>query len=171
MRKLFTFLTVMGVAACGAVNDQPLGGPYGGSTDPTDPNSYDPQQDGGTQVLPDSGSPQKDSGVPTKDSSGPPPPVDSGGPTAPTWSQIFTDYLAGSAEGRCAGCHSQGSSASSTYSWLQGRGYISGTSSPLVSSSQSCLSWYGGNMPPSGPNDAKAVADMNAWAAAGALNN
>jgi hypothetical protein len=99
------------------------------------------------------------------DSGGPPP------PTAPTWSTIFTKYLASGTGGRCDSCHSEGSSAKNLYSWLQGRGYISGTSSSLVSSSSSCLSWYGGNMPPSGPSNASAVSDMNAWAAAGALDN
>jgi hypothetical protein len=64
------------------------------------------------------------------------------------------------------------SSASSAYSWLQGRQQIDGTSSPpIVSTSQSCLSWFTGNMPPNGPSDQNAVNDMNAWAAAGGQNN
>jgi hypothetical protein len=63
------------------------------------------------------------------------------------------------------------SSASASYSWLSGQRYISGTSS-LLAASGSCLSWYGGNMPPGGTRtDAQAVSDMNAWAAAGAMNN
>jgi hypothetical protein len=158
---------------CGAVNDDPLGGPYGGQTNPTDPNSgpTDPTSDSGTSPPPqDSGTPPQDSGTPPKDSGGPP--VDSGGPPpAPTWTTIFNDYLAGSAEGRCSACHSEGSSATNLYSWLHSKGYINGTSSKLVSTSSSCLSWYGGSMPPAGPKDAKAVSDMNAWAAAGAANN
>ncbi len=63
------------------------------------------------------------------------------------------------------------STASKAYSYLQGYGYINGTSSSLVQQGSSCLSWYGGNMPPGGGSDAQAVTDMNAWAAAGAQNN
>jgi hypothetical protein len=63
-------------------------------------------------------------------------------------------------------------SAKSAYSYLSSQGYISGTHSALVQNGSSCLSWYGGgNMPPGGGNDAQAVTDMNAWAAAGALDN
>ena len=177
MRNLVAPICVAMLFACGSVDDPPLGGPYGGTTDSTDPNGgqngdnnttsddsgTQPQQDSGTQPTKDSGTTTKDSGTTTKDSGTT--------TTAPTWTAIFNDYLAGSKEGRCSGCHSQGSSASNLYSWLQGKGYISGTSSKLVSNSQSCLSWYGGNMPPSGPSDATAVSDMNAWAAAGAANN
>jgi hypothetical protein len=181
MRNLI--IPILFAMACGGVGDPPLGGPYGGQTDPTDPNGGDNNNnntttdDAGVTQQKDSGTvtQQKDSGTTTQnDSGGPPPPLDSGGPpppTAPTWTELFNNYMSGSAEGRCAGCHSQGSSKSSLYSWLSGKGYISGTSSALVDSSQSCLSWYGGNMPPGGPNDAKAVSDMNAWAAAGAANN
>ena len=64
------------------------------------------------------------------------------------------------------------SSASKGYTWLKGKGYITNASSPLVDSSQSCLSWFGGNMPPSGPSsNAAATTAMKAWAAAGAANN
>lgn len=178
---LVSAVLIAAMAGCGGVDDPPLGGPYGGQTNATDPNggsndNNNPTDDGGVSPTKDSGSTQKDSGgpPPPKDAGGPPPP-DSGGPPppppTPTWSSIFNDYLSGSAEGRCYACHSEGSSAKNLYSWLQGRGYISGASSALVDPSQSCLSWYGGNMPPSGPNDAKAVTDMNAWATAGAANN
>jgi hypothetical protein len=185
MRTLLVPAVLVASMACGGVDDAPLGGPYGGQTDPTDPNggsndsntnnnnNNSGQDSGTTNTQKDSGTTQqKDSGSTTIDSGGPPPPMDSGmTPTAPTWTSIFNNYMAGGKEGRCSSCHSQGSSATNLYSWLQGRGYISGSSSALVDSSQSCLSWYGGNMPPSGPNDAKAVSDMNAWAAAGAANN
>jgi hypothetical protein len=49
-------------------------------------------------------------------------------------------------------------------------GYINGTKSTLAGSG-SCLTWFGGNMPPGGSSDPKAVADFTAWAAAGAPNN
>jgi hypothetical protein len=165
---------------CGSVDTPPLGGAYGGTTNATDPNGGSNGDDGdagtGTndgsvvQQGQDSGSQQKDSGTVTKDSGGPPP-VDSGGSTAPTWSELFTSYLASGTEGRCDSCHSEGSSASSLYTWLKGKGYINGTSSKLTSSSQSILSWYGGSMPPSGPSDATAVSQMDAWVAAGAADN
>jgi hypothetical protein len=58
------------------------------------------------------------------------------------------------------------------YSWMAGKGYISGTSSAIVSTSRSDISWFGGSMPPSGPrSEAQAVTDMKAWVAAGAANN
>ena len=182
MRAFLVPALLVAFVGCGGVDDMPLGGPYGGQTDPTDPNSTNNdnnngQDSGTTNPQKDSGTtPQKDSGgpPPTMDSGGPPPTMDSGGPpppTAPTWSQIYANYFGSGTIGRCNGCHSQGSSAKNLYSWLQGKGYISGTSSPLVDSSQSDLSWYGGNMPPGGGSSSKAVSDMNAWAAAGALDN
>jgi hypothetical protein len=91
--------------------------------------------------------------------------------SAPTWSQIDADYLARGTVGNCPSCHSQMSSATGAYSWLKSQNYINGTSSSLVSAFLSCLSWYGGNMPPGGRSDAAAVTAMNAWAAAGALDN
>jgi hypothetical protein len=90
---------------------------------------------------------------------------------APTWTTIFNDYLKNGTIGGCTRCHPQMSSASGSYSWLSSQGYIRGTGSFLVASG-SCLTWYGGTMPPGGPRtDAQAVSDMNAWAAAGAMNN
>ena len=91
--------------------------------------------------------------------------------SAPTWSQIDADYLARGTVGNCPSCHSQMSSATGAYSWLKSQNYINGTGSSLVSTFLSCLSWYGGNMPPGGRSDATAVTAMNAWAAAGALDN
>lgn len=94
-----------------------------------------------------------------------------------TFSQVYSKYLASGTTGNCASlfCHGGIGSASSCYSWLQSKGQINGTSTPaLTSSRSSVVSWYGGNMPPSGPSAsgaAQAVADMNAWAAAGGQNN
>ncbi len=186
-------LISLALVACGSVDDPPLGGPFGGTTAPTDPNAAngnnpsdpnnpDPNNnnntgtDAGTTQSQDSGTTQsKDSGTTQSKDSGTTQTQDSGTTqtqTAPTWTQIFNSYMASGTKGRCSSCHSQGSSKSSLYTWLQGRGYISGTSSALVDSSQSCLSWYGGNMPTNGPSSySAAVSDMNAWAAAGALNN
>ena len=185
MRKLVMMIALALAAGCGSVDDPPLGGPYGGTTGGTDPNSgQNPDQTGGGGGggggggSTDAGTSNttKDSGsqTTTKDSGSQQTTQDSGSTqtqTAPTWTQVYNSYLAGSTIGRCSGCHSQGSSKGNLYSWLSSKGYISGKSSALVDSNQSCLSWYGGNMPPSGPSSSAAVKDMNAWAAAGALNN
>jgi hypothetical protein len=62
-------------------------------------------------------------------------------------------------------------SATGAYSFLQSRGYVGGAN-PALAANGSCLSWLGGNMPPAGPSsEPQAVSDMNAWAAAGGLNN
>lgn len=189
MRRLvLPVIVVLSFIACGGVDDPPLGGPYGGTTDPTDPNGGDPnnpdpnvdsgqqqQQDSGTQQQKDSGTTQqKDSGTQQQQDSGTQQQQDSGQQqqTGVTWTTVFNNYLAGSTKGRCSSCHSQGSSKSNLYSWLAGKGYINGKSSALVDPNQSCLSWYGGNMPTNGPSSwSQAVSDMNSWAAAGAQNN
>ena len=91
----------------------------------------------------------------------------------PTWSDIYKSYLVTGSPGNCSsvGCHFQMSSAKGAYSYLQSSGYINGANSVLVKSG-SCLSWYGGNMPPGGPrSEPTATSDMNAWAAAGAMDN
>ncbi len=188
------FGSVLLMAGCGD-GGAPSGGQYGGNgayVDPTGGGSSGdggmmPASDGATPPPPppgDSGGPPpppSDSGSPPPppgDSGGPPPPVDAGTdtappppPPAPTWTQIYDNYLKGGTVGNCGLCHGL-SSPSAAYSYLQGRGQISGTSSALVNPSYSDLSWFGGNMPPGGPSsDAKAQSDMQAWAAAGALNN
>src|SRR5580700_7607203 len=95
----------------------------------------------------------------------------SGGGTAPTWTQIYTSYFAPGTPGNCTNCHPGTNSPKCMYSYLQGRGQLGGSSPSLTSPTSSCLSWYGGNMPPLGPQNAQAVSQMNAWAAAGAMNN
>jgi hypothetical protein len=85
---------------------------------------------------------------------------------------VWTNYLKGGTVGNCSHCHGQTSSASAAYSWLKGKGQIGGSKPALTDPAQSCLTWYGGNMPTNGPSQvANAVNDMNAWAAAGAANN
>lgn len=188
-------LVAGGIAGCSGADEHPLGGPYGGSggtpnpshgdgTGNPDPGTGDDAGDPGTGD--DSGStnpppPGVDSGThppPGHDSgTNPPPPGQDSGTSpppnsAPTWSQIWSMYFANGTVGRCPSCHSQTSSASKMYTWMQGKGYISGTSSAIVSTSRSDISWFGGGMPPSGPtSNASAVSDMKAWVAAGAQNN
>lgn len=164
-RALLIAFAGLAVAACSGDADFPLGGPHGGTGSmPPSPGALDSEADGGTVNPSTSG---KDGGTPD----GATLPTDAG---AVTFSSIFKSYLAGGTKGDCTPCHAQMSDAPRSYAWLQQRGYINGKSSRLVSASSSCLSWYGGNMPPKGPTGAQlpaAVADMNAWAAAGAPNN
>jgi len=182
LRSIIPAVLLACVWGCGSVDTAPLGGPYGGQTDPTDPNSGNDDgsndnnnsgTDGGTTTQPDSGTTTtKDSGTTTTKDSGTTTTMDSGGgTTTETWSEIFSAYLASGTQGNCDHCHSEGSSASNLYNWLSGKGYINGPSSKLVSTSSSCLSWYGGSMPPGGGSNAAAVSAMNAWAAAGAADN
>jgi hypothetical protein len=92
--------------------------------------------------------------------------------SAPTWTQIWTNYLQAGTVGNCnTACHIQMGTPSSAYAYLQSQGYINGVYS-ILGKTGSCLSWYAGNMPPGGPrNVAMAVADINAWVAAGAMDN
>ena len=89
-----------------------------------------------------------------------------------TFTQIFETYLAAKTVGNCTHCHAQMDSASDSYVWLKAQGYISAPSPLLLDPDNSCLSWYGGTMPPGGTTtNARAVKDMNRWAAAGAKND
>jgi hypothetical protein len=60
--------------------------------------------------------------------------------------------------------------ADSAYRWLVQRGYLGGEQPALVGNN-SCLRWFGGNMPPRGVPNESAARDLTAWAAAGARNN
>jgi hypothetical protein len=137
----------------------PLGGPHGGEAPLVGPDEGNSSSSSATATSSSTG---------TSTSAQPPDASTDGAPaaTGPTFSSLFNAYLTG-----CKMCHTQTSSSNATYLWLRSQGYITGSSPALVSTSQSCLSWYGGNMPPGGGDDAAAVTDMNAWAAAGALNN
>lgn len=92
----------------------------------------------------------------------------SGGTAAPTWTQLHTLYLKSGTVGNCPHCHSSTGSASSAFTWIKNKGY---SPAALVDKNQSCLSWFGGNMPSSGVTSAAAAKDFNAWFAAGGLNN
>ena len=174
------------LAGCG--DGDPLGGAHGGTADPFGPNANNPSGDNGNgngngdntsnDPMADGGSTKTDGGSSTTKDAGQQMQGQDAGmqmqqQQSPTWSQIFSAYLATSTTGNCGHCHSACTTkASSCYTWLQGKGYINGASSSLVDANSSCLSWYGGNMPPSGPSSyAKAKADMDAWAKAGGANN
>jgi hypothetical protein len=93
-------------------------------------------------------------------------------PDPPTWETIYSRYFGPGTVGGCGRgrkCHAEAmADAPSAYAWLKQRGYIAGTQSPLVSRTNSCLRWFGGNMPPRGaPND-EAIRDLGAWVAGGA---
>jgi hypothetical protein len=142
----------------GCSGSDPLGGQYGGTTTLVGPNRGNDE----------GGAPPSDAGQEAGDAAGAgdapaPPAID--GAHAPTWTVIYESFLT-----TCATCHNQMTSAPGAYSWLESEGYISGASSPLVTS-LSCLSWYGGNMPPLGGSNPEAVSDMSAWARAGAPND
>jgi len=95
-------------------------------------------------------------------------------PSPPTWETIFARYFGPGTAGACGQpgkCHAQAmADAASSYAWLTQRGYIAGTQSPLVSPLNSCLRWFGGNMPPRGAANDEAIRDLQAWVAAGAAD-
>jgi hypothetical protein len=90
------------------------------------------------------------------------------------WADIYATYLAPGTTGGCGRsrpCHADVmADAGSAYTWLAQRGYIAGAQSPLVSKN-SCLRWFGGNMPPRGEPNEAAVRELQAWVAAGAPEN
>lgn len=94
---------------------------------------------------------------------------------APTWTALYRQYFAAGTEGGCGrarACHAaEMANADSAYTWLEQRGYIDGPRSPIASASNSCLHWFGGNMPPGAGENPRAVRDLMAWVAAGARND
>jgi hypothetical protein len=148
---------VAAVTALGCGSDEaPFGGPYGGHTrhlGPTD-GRYSNVDAAFYPPAP----------PPTGDIQGEP----------NTWTHIYYAYLREGTIGNCsqAGCHIEMSDPFASFLWLKEHGYLGGADPLLVNEGASCLSWYGGNMPPGPPvQDAAVTAEMNAWAAAGALNN
>ena len=183
MRQIFAATALALVVACSSSDPPPSGG-YGstgsgtgavggggggpslGSATPS------PGDDGGSTRSSPSGT-AVDGGTTTgtgatTDASAPPspPPPPPPPPAAPTWTQIYDHYLASGTVGHCADCHSQAASASATYGFLSS--YINGSQSTL----SGIFSWMGGTMPPGGAtSNAQATADVQAWIAAGALDN
>jgi hypothetical protein len=96
------------------------------------------------------------------------PPSADAGTAGPTWSSLYASYFAANTVGRCAACHNGMSKAPDAYAWLSRKGQIPGIADPNVSR----LSWLCGDMPPGGTtSDARAAADLAAWAAAGAKSD
>jgi hypothetical protein len=131
----------------------------------------------GTEMDSDSGIAAADGGSSAEPDGGTTP-ADSGGqdattvmPGEVTWTYLVGTYFAKGKLGNCVSCHSQLSTPAKAYSYLGGKGYITAGTKPALVSSKSCLSWYGGTMPPGGPSSATAVKDFDAWAAAGSKNN
>ncbi len=162
-------------SACGGADQEPLGGPHGGvlttpsgSTPgtPANPTSNDAgstsssgDDAGGTQPTPAS----------TPCTPGAPP------ATAPTFTQIYTKYFAPGATVDCStgsGCHTEFQSEKTAWAFLVQYGQVGTTPPELTDPNASWLYWYGGSMPASGtPCNGPAMADLNAWAAAGGQNN
>jgi hypothetical protein len=152
-RLAWTFVAGAGLVACSGNASSPLGGPYGG---------------GAYRLGP------TDGGFSNADASfSPPRPPTGAGPSGAqgTWTHIFTTYMAAGTFGNCTPCHKEMSNASKSYKWLADQGYMGGTA-PSLTGSSSCLSWYGGDMPPGKqpPLDA-AVEEMNLWAKMGGRND
>jgi hypothetical protein len=149
-------------AGCGG-DDVPIGGARGGAI--------------AARVEPNAGNlpPAPEAGVSTGDSGSAPPvdasvsPADAATASGPTWTYVFNTYF----KGTClVPCHAQMTAPKPAYIYLRLNGLISGTSS-AIAGPNSCLVWFGpnGNMPPGGTDNPQAVADIEAWVAAGALEN
>jgi len=160
------FAPVLGavvLAACSTSSGSPLGGPYGGDTIRLGPT---------------------DGGFPTVDAtySVPIPPRQPGTipGTVGSWMHIYYAYLDKGTIGNCAArspCHQAGMpNPPKAYKWLQDQGYLGGSSPALTRKGDSCISWYGGDMPIGGvklpvSETMAAVTEMNQWATMGAANN
>ncbi|MEO6419091.1 MAG: hypothetical protein ABIP39_06775 [Polyangiaceae bacterium] len=159
MQNRTTLLTAMAltiVTGCGGATESQI--PSSGDSDAAAQDSGGSSSDAGSSSGGDSATATTDATTTTQGE--------------PTWTYLVNTYLSGGKVGNCTRCHSQFSTPPKAYTYLSGKGYIKGASSPLVSTSQSCLSWYSGTMPPGGPTSVPAaVTDFNAWAAAGAKND
>lgn len=148
------------VLGCSSGDGVPFGGPFGGTV-PAD-------------VMDAGGLGDGDGVLPlTSTASGPGASGNSSVP--PTWTELYNAYMTAGKVGNCAhsGCHPTFmSSPVMAYSWLQLEGQLGGPQPPLTDSSSSCLTWYGGDMPPGGPASDPAVErDFDLWLMAGAKNN
>ncbi|MEA2745916.1 MAG: hypothetical protein QOI41_59, partial [Myxococcales bacterium] len=131
-----------------------------------------PAPDGGNDAGPPDAAPDAHSDASTTGS-------------APTWTQIYAQYIGPGTPGHCSGtggCHTNvrggfkcGTNKNDCYSGMVAAGLVkttNGAQSPIGIPGQSPLAWLGGAMPldNDAPNAAGAAA-VQAWVAAGALDN
>ena len=136
---------------CAKAEDTPLGGPYGGTA-----YAYEPNEGGSND--PDA------TFTPSR-------PPNAGFGEYATWTHIFSVYLAEGTIGNCTPCHREMRDAPASFTWLEEQGYV-GEADPTLTTDRSCLTWFGGNMPPGTPVlSEEAVAEMNEWVKTGARNN
>ena len=150
----------LGGLGCSSGDGVPLGGPFGGTVPAEVMGEGESSDSGG--VLPLSATPSGPgaSGVPGK---------------APTWTQLFKAYMAAGTVGNCAhsGCHPTAmGTPHAAFAWLSAEGQLRGSQPAITDPSSSCLSWLGGDMPPSGPSSDPAVnKDFTMWVSVGANEN
>jgi hypothetical protein len=143
------------LVSCGA-EDAPLGGPYGGRASLIRPT------DGGFNVWDATITPKRPSTGGNGSAAG----------EQGTWTGSCNRYLATNTPGNCPTCHSEMSSPSASFEWLQQDGYVGAADPLLTRQGASCLTWYGGDMPPGSPvANPDAVRELTQWATAGARNN
>lgn len=110
---------------------------------------------------------------------------DAAGAAAPTWTQIYAQYMGPGTPGHCSGtggCHTNlragfkcGTSKSECYQGLVQAGLVkpaNGSQSPIGFVGQSPLVWLGGGMPlDNASSNPAAAAAVQAWVAAGAQDD
>jgi hypothetical protein len=145
---------------CSGGNVLPVGGPFGGTLDPS--------------VVVDGGIPTDSSGVLERETSTTSVSAASSG-NAPTWTQLYQTYMLIGTMGNCTfpGCHDGDmDTPSDSFTWLASQMQLGDSNPAIVQPGVSCLSWFGGTMPMGGPTmSTTATKDFMAWAAAGAKNN
>ena len=177
---------------CGSATDVPLGGPYGGTASVPGPSDSGSDAGGGVVIITSTTTTigvttvgtttgvttttttttagmttQTTSETTTTTTTTTTSSSTTSSGTAPTWTYLYTTYLAaGSTPGTCdSHHHSECSSPSACFSWI-GTGYNLSTGGNL-------FSWdSGGWMPTNGPSsEPQADTDFAAWVAAGSHNN
>lgn len=105
--------------------------------------------------------------------------------TAPTWTQLYTQFIGPGTPGHCSGtggCHTQikggfkcGTNKDDCFAGLVAAGLVNAanpTQSPIVKENESPLAWFGGGMPLDNPEpNPEGAAALKAWVAAGAQKN
>ena len=157
--------------ACSSSDELPLGGPHGGGSNLA-------VAPGAPSVTSDAAPSSAAAGDGGAEASAPPSTgcTPAAAPaTAPTFTAIYTKYFAPGAPADCAtggACHAQFKTEAGAWSFLLQYGQVGTTPPELTDPNASWLVWYGGLMPETGtPCNPQAMADLNAWAAAGGKND